>query len=81
MYSSREVLPLLLIIIGVIWCVEIIKRRDEDWETLKCSREPTDKWIIIGFWIATVTIAYFLATLGVSYVVRISRILIDLARW
>ena len=81
MFRARDAFPIILIIIGVIWCVEIIKRRDEDWETMKCAKEPADKYIVVVFWIATATIAYFLATSGVSYLMRLAKALIDLARW
>ncbi|MEX0727083.1 MAG: hypothetical protein WEB58_13630 [Planctomycetaceae bacterium] len=80
MYRAREAFPLILIIIGVIWCIEIVKRREEDWESIKTSKEPADKYIVIGFWLATAAIIYFLATSGVSYVMHLVKGVIDLAR-
>ncbi len=51
---------IILIILGAIWTIEIFKRRHEDIETLKVSKDNIEKGVVIGFWIATTIIAWIL---------------------
>ncbi|MFN0197550.1 MAG: hypothetical protein ACKVT0_12470 [Planctomycetaceae bacterium] len=81
LHGYRHVFPMILIILGVIWCVEIFKRRDEDLHEVRESKEPFDKYIVIAYWIATAIIIYFLATSGLGYIMRLVRGMIDMARW
>lgn len=53
-------IKLVLIILGIIWIVEIFKRRHEDIETLKVSKDGIEKGVVIGFWIVTAIIVWIL---------------------
>lgn len=49
---------IILIILGIVWIIEVFKRRHEDVETLKVSNDNIEKGVIIGFWIVTAFIAW-----------------------
>ncbi len=46
-----------LLIIGISWCIAIFNRRHEDIEALKVSNDKVEKSVIVGFWIFTAFIA------------------------
>jgi hypothetical protein len=60
--------------------VAIFNRRHEDFETLKLTKEPIDKYIIYGYWFVTTFIAYLMATSGWSTVMALVNGIVDFAR-
>ena len=80
-FRFRMFFPMVLIIIGIIWCAEIAKRWRDDWTTFRNGKEPFDKSIVVGYWFVTAIIGYFLATSGLDYILRLVHSVIDLARW
>ncbi len=55
---------LVLLVLGVIWCIAIFMRRHEDIEAIKVSKDNIEKSVIVGFWVLTAFIAAAICKFG-----------------
>jgi hypothetical protein len=54
------------VIVGVAWCVAIVRRLGEDIATVRDPPDPESRYVVISFWVVTAVIALLLATSGAN---------------
>lgn len=64
MLSFGLLVDAILVVLGLIWCKEIIGRRHEDIAFIRETDDNTGKAVIIGLWIVTALILFALINFG-----------------
>jgi len=60
--SPRALLWVALLVLGVVWCKEVIGRFRNDVEELRGCEDKVRKAVIVGMWAVTVLIALMVVT-------------------
>lgn len=68
---------IILTIAGIYWCVVIFQRRHDDIATIRESDVPEDRYVVYGFWAATVVILILLVAFGIPSLVDCYRMAVD----
>ncbi len=61
MYSLGVFWRIALLVLGMMWCEEVIKRFGKDLKEMRGNNDTTTKGVIVIIWVLTLIIAVFIA--------------------